>query len=156
MGDQFIHIRSPKFPVLPGEDEELVNEGMYGKALAEYLQTKLKQRGYDAPFIACEDWGWWIELKTAPFVFGVCIYCGPVIAGKPLDLFCTDGTTAPRQWSWKNSGASTRRRGRRSCMRIWLRFSARIRKSRSSARRSIRRFPKNPESGAAADRKSVV
>jgi len=55
--DKFIHIRSTKFPILPGEKEELVNEGMYGKALAQYLQGKLKDRGYDAPFICCEDYG---------------------------------------------------------------------------------------------------
>lgn len=30
----FIRIRSPKFPILPGEREELVNEGTYVKALA--------------------------------------------------------------------------------------------------------------------------
>ena len=37
---KFIHIRSAKFPVLPGEREELVNEGTYGKALAIYLARK--------------------------------------------------------------------------------------------------------------------
>lgn len=99
--DKFIHIRSPKFQILPGEKEELVNEGMYGKALARYLQGKLKDRGYDVPFIGCEDWGWWVELKNAPFTFGVCIYCGPEVAG-PLDLFCTDGATGGRKWSWRN------------------------------------------------------
>jgi hypothetical protein len=97
--DKFIHIRSPKFPILPGEKEELVNDGMYGKALALYLQEKLKARGYDAPFICCEDWGWWVELKNTPFTFGVCIYCGPKEDGV-LDLFCTDGATANRKWSW--------------------------------------------------------
>jgi hypothetical protein len=54
---------------------------MYGKALAQYLQLKLGERGYDAPFICCEDWGWWVELK-APFTFGVCIYCGPEREGE--------------------------------------------------------------------------
>jgi hypothetical protein len=98
--DKFIHIRSAKFPILPGEKEELVNEGMYGKALAEYLQGKLQERGYAAPFVCCEDWGWWVELKTAPFTFGVCIYCGPEREG-PLDLFCTDGATARKKWSWR-------------------------------------------------------
>lgn len=98
--DKFIHIRSTKFPILPGEKEELVNEGMYGKALAEYLQAKLRDRGYDAPFVSCEDWGWWVELKTAPFTFGVCIYCGPERDG-PLDLFCTDGAAGRRQWCWR-------------------------------------------------------
>jgi hypothetical protein len=98
--DKFIHIRSAKFPILPGEKEELVNEGMYGKALAQYLQVKLGERGYNAPFICCEDWGWWVELKAAPFTFGVCIYCGPEREG-PLDLYCTDGATAPKKWSWR-------------------------------------------------------
>jgi hypothetical protein len=98
--DRFIHIRSAKFPILPGEKDELVNEGMYGKALAEYLQSKLRERGYIAPFTCCEDWGWWVELKTAPFTFGVCIYCGPERNG-PLDFFCTDGATAVKKWSWR-------------------------------------------------------
>jgi len=96
----FIHIRSAKFPILPGESEELVNEGMYGKALAHYLQVKLQERGYDAPFYCCEDWGWWVEIGGAPFTFGVCIYSGPRTDG-PLDLFCTDGAAAPRMWSWR-------------------------------------------------------
>ena len=77
-----------------------MNEGMYGKALAQYLQGKLKERGYNAPFFCCEDWGWWVELKNAPFVFGVCIYCGPE-EKKPLDLFCTDGATSAKKWSWR-------------------------------------------------------
>ncbi len=98
--NKFIHIRSAKFPILPGEKAELVNEGMYGKALALYLQQHLSDRGYDAPFICCEDWGWWVELNTAPFAFGVCIYCGPENDG-PLDFVCTDGATGPRKWLWK-------------------------------------------------------
>ena len=97
---KFIHIRSNKFPILPGESEECVNDGTYGKALAEYLQAKLRGRGYDAPFICCEDWGWWVELKNAPFAFGVCIYCGPEVDGI-LDLFCTDGAPSQRKWIWR-------------------------------------------------------
>jgi hypothetical protein len=97
--DKFIHIRSSKFPILPGEKEELVNDGMYGKALAEYLQAQLIDRGYDAPFVCCEDWGWWVELKTASFTSGVCIYCTPE-DDTPVEFACTDGTTAARTWSW--------------------------------------------------------
>jgi hypothetical protein len=115
--DKFIHIRSTKFPILPGEKEELVNDGMYGKALAKYLQEKLKKRGkygkalakylqeklkkrgYNAPFFCCEDWGWWLELKDAPFTFGVCIYYWPE-SDRPHDLFCADGVTSRRRWSW--------------------------------------------------------
>jgi hypothetical protein len=98
--NKFIHIRSTKFPILPGEKEELVNEGMVGKALAQYVQTKLGEQGYDAPRICCEDWGWWVELRTAPIASGVCIYSGPEEDG-PVEFACTDGTTGPRKWSWK-------------------------------------------------------
>ena len=98
--DRFILIKSAKFPILPGEKEELVNDGMYGKALAEHLQARLGERGYDAPFVCCEDWGWWVELRAAPFAFGVCIYPGPEEDG-PVEYVCTDGATGPRRWSWK-------------------------------------------------------
>ncbi|HWM91249.1 MAG TPA: hypothetical protein VN493_10815 [Thermoanaerobaculia bacterium] len=98
----FIQIRSTKFPILPGEEEELLNEGTYGKALAEYLQAELTKRGYDAPFVYCEDWGWWVELK-APFTFGVCIYSGPKEDG-PVEYVCTDGAQGGRVWSWRKLG----------------------------------------------------
>jgi hypothetical protein len=41
----FIHIHSTKFPIQAGETEELVNDGIYGKAFAEYLQARLTERG---------------------------------------------------------------------------------------------------------------
>lgn len=97
---KFIHIKSRKFPILPGEEEEIVNEGMYGKALAEYLQAKLSARGYGVPFVCAEDWGWWVELTNAPFSFGVCIYSEPNTDG-PTQFVCTDGAVGPRKWSWK-------------------------------------------------------
>ena len=59
----FIHIKFAKFPVLPGEEQELYNEGTYGKALAQYLESRLKERSYDVPFIGCEDWGWWVAVR---------------------------------------------------------------------------------------------
>jgi hypothetical protein len=60
----------------------------------------LSERGYDAPFVCCEDWGWWVELKGAPFAFGVCIYSGPEENG-PDEFAVTDGAISPRKWSWK-------------------------------------------------------
>lgn len=86
---------------MPGEKEELVNEGSYGKALAAYLQECLSERGYDAPFVCCEDWGWWVELKSAPFAFGVCIYSGPG-DDRQMEFVCTSGEAGPRKWSWKS------------------------------------------------------
>ena len=100
---KFIHIRSSKFPVLPGEEEELINEGTYGKSLAEYVQSKLRERGYDAPFVICEDWGWWVHLNEAPFSFGVCIYSDQDAVQRG-EFVCTDSLIKSRKWSWKNLG----------------------------------------------------
>jgi hypothetical protein len=97
---KFLHIRSTKFPILPGERAELVNDNMYGKSLAEYLQVKLRDRGHDARFACCEDWGWWVEMKNAPFAFVVCIYAKPA-QREPIDFACTDGAAGPKQWSWR-------------------------------------------------------
>ncbi|EMI19291.1 hypothetical protein RMSM_03795 [Rhodopirellula maiorica SM1] len=109
--NRFIHIRSNKFPILPGEQHELVNDGIYGKALAEYLQLKLADRDYVTPFVCCEDWGWWVEIKSAPnqavpFKFGVCIYSAIPTEDEgedqsPTDFACTEGTSGLRNWSWK-------------------------------------------------------
>lgn len=97
--NQFLHIRSNKFPILPGEADEVINEGMYGKALALYLQEELTARGYDVPLVGCEDWGWWVELKMAPFAYGVCIYCcNP--DSDPLEFVCTDSPVGDRKWNW--------------------------------------------------------
>jgi hypothetical protein len=96
---KFIHIRSEKFPVLPGEGDEIVNDGMYGKALALYLQSKLTERGYKAPFVVAEDWGWWVDIDGPPFTFGVCIYASPD-APVSTEFVCTDGAPGPRKWSW--------------------------------------------------------
>jgi hypothetical protein len=65
---------------LPGEDDELVNEGTYGKALAQYLEAKLKERGYDVPFICCEEWEWWGQIRGQPFTLGLCVYGGPSLS----------------------------------------------------------------------------
>lgn len=99
MANPFIHIKSAKFPVLPGEEEELVNEGTYGKALAEYLEAKLKDRGYDVPFVCCEDWGWWVEIRGQPFTLGLCVYGGPDLAGTQ-ELCFTISEEPGRRWSW--------------------------------------------------------
>jgi hypothetical protein len=97
---KFIHIRSTKFPILPDEEEELVNAGTYGKALSLHLQAELVNRGYESPFVCCEDWGWWVELRGAPFAFGVCVYSRQV-ENEPIEFACTDGAAGRRTWSWK-------------------------------------------------------
>lgn len=96
----FIHIKSAKFPIQPGEAEELVNEDTYGKAFAQYLETQLKQKGYPIPFICCEDWGWWVEVSGQPFVLGCCVY-GASDAPNSHDLCVRVSRDAGRCWSWR-------------------------------------------------------
>jgi hypothetical protein len=99
MANSFIHIRSAKFPVLPEEDEVLDSDGIYGKALAEYLESKLKDRGYDVPFVCCEDWGWWVEIRGQPFGLGLRVYGGPEHEG--TQTLCFTISRGPgRHWSW--------------------------------------------------------
>lgn len=98
--DQFIHIKSPKFSVLPGEEEELVNPGMYGKALGQYVKESLNRKGTGATNARPEDWGWWVDIEDVPFEFGVCIYCGPGEDHK-LEYACLVGVRQRRVWSWK-------------------------------------------------------
>jgi hypothetical protein len=97
---KFIHIRSPKFSILPGEEAELVNPGMWGKALSLYLRENLPQRGYEVSFTGCEDWGWWVSIDNVPFTFGVCIWCGGESKDGLLNFAVTDSTLGPRKWSW--------------------------------------------------------
>jgi hypothetical protein len=97
----FIHITSAKFSILPGEAEQIINEGTYGKALAEYLTVRLRDLGYSAPFFCCEDWGWWVELVGYPFTFGLCIY-GRVCPDGSLEHYLSDGGRPARRWSWRH------------------------------------------------------
>lgn len=96
----FIHIHSSKFPVMPGEEEELINEGMYGKALSIYLQQHLIGKGYESPLYCCEDWGWWIGVKQGDFSSGVCVYC--VRQNEETQEYCVcTGSEPGRRWSWR-------------------------------------------------------
>lgn len=49
-------IETKEFPVLERERNELVNEGIYGKALRTFLQARLPLAGIDVPFFCNEDW----------------------------------------------------------------------------------------------------
>ncbi|MES2505499.1 MAG: hypothetical protein V4599_02275 [Verrucomicrobiota bacterium] len=95
----FIHIRSSKFPILPGEAEKLVNEGTYGKALAEYLAVHLRDQGYEVPFTCCEDWGWWVEIVGQPFSLGCCVYGASDSPDSP-DLCVKVSRDPERKWNF--------------------------------------------------------
>jgi len=61
-----LEFASTSFPALPEEDE-LVNPGLYGKRLAEFLSSELPHHGYAVTYIGPEDWGWRIDLEHSAF-----------------------------------------------------------------------------------------
>ncbi len=93
---RFLVMESERFPVLPGEAEKVVNEGMYGEALALYLQAALRERGFEMGAVSAEDWGWWVDVRGAEFTSGVGVYAQP--AGR---FACSCEPSQPRQWSWR-------------------------------------------------------
>lgn len=96
----FLHVRSPKFKILPGEDDELANEGMYGKSFALYLQTKLAENGFKTPCVVSEDWGWWVEVAELGFTCGIGVYGMQIDDTEDLDLCVTILTPKGKKWNW--------------------------------------------------------
>ncbi len=68
-----VEFRSAKFPVYPGEEEE-VNPDRWGKRVAEYLYQKLRERGIETDEIFAEDWGWVVPIPHD--VFSMWVGCG--------------------------------------------------------------------------------
>ena len=93
-------IESKKFPVLPGEDQEITNERMYGKALCQYLQSQLPPAGINVPSYCTEDWGWWLEVERGAFKMGVCIYSDPETAKDPEKYALLPSIHQEKKWSW--------------------------------------------------------
>lgn len=54
---------STAFPVAEGEDSE-TNPGIFGKSLAEWLASRLKEHGVPANEPFADDWGWCVELAN--------------------------------------------------------------------------------------------
>jgi hypothetical protein len=96
-----IQITTKKFQKLDGEDSELINAGMYGKALCKYLEDKLKAIGYNIPFYCNEDWGWWIEIKGYEIKIGLLIYCNLDENEIISDYAIMPSVDKERVWSWR-------------------------------------------------------
>ncbi len=60
-----VEFRSAKFPAYEKE-EDGINPGLWGKRLAEYLSTKLREKGLAVGNIYAEDWGWAIPIEGQP------------------------------------------------------------------------------------------
>lgn len=93
-------IESKKFPVMPGEDQEITNERMYGKALCQYLQAELPQAGLKVPAYCNEDWGWWLDIEHDTFKMGLCIYSDPTAAKDPERYALLPSIHQAKKWSW--------------------------------------------------------
>jgi hypothetical protein len=93
-------IETDKFPVLESEEEELVNEGMYGKALCRYLEKELPKLNINVPSFCCEDWGWWVAVSSGEFEMGLCIYSDPNLGDKPTRYAIMSSVTERKKWVW--------------------------------------------------------
>ncbi|MEE4244988.1 MAG: hypothetical protein V2I33_06240 [Kangiellaceae bacterium] len=95
-----IKITTNKFPILEGEEDEIVNENMYGKAVCLYLENELPKLGVEVPFYCCEDWGWWLEAKESNFLVGLCVYSDPDAQGNPESYVIMPSIHNAKKWSW--------------------------------------------------------
>ena len=96
-----IEIHTRKFPILEGENEELINEGMYGKALCQYIERELPKKGLQVPMYICEEWGWWIEVKHNDFVLGLQIYSDSEPDEDPEKYAVMSSISKNKKWSWR-------------------------------------------------------
>jgi hypothetical protein len=65
-----VEFRSSKFPPNKGE-EEMINPGLWGKRLAEYLVEKLSARGIKTRKMVAEDWGYYIQIENEDFKLAI-------------------------------------------------------------------------------------
>jgi hypothetical protein len=68
-----VEFRSNAFPPYDGEEDE-INPGRYGKRVAEFLVSGLKQKGFEPLDPVAEDWGWVVPIKNDGF--SLWIGCG--------------------------------------------------------------------------------
>jgi len=98
-----IAIDTKKFPILEGEDDEIVNENMYGKALCMYLEHNLPKKGIKVLTYFPEDWGWWLEVEDNDFNMALCIYSifsEPDSTHDPERYAILPSIMNGKKWSW--------------------------------------------------------
>ena len=79
-----VEFRSTLFPPYPNEEDE-INPGRWGKRLAEFIHSGLKDRGFDVIEPGAEDWGWMVEIRND--AFPLFIGCGN-IDGEDDEYLC--------------------------------------------------------------------
>jgi hypothetical protein len=61
-----VEFQSDRFPALEGE-EKLVNPGLWGKQLADFLRKGLHHQGFETGEPIPEDWGWVVPVLNQSF-----------------------------------------------------------------------------------------
>jgi hypothetical protein len=61
-----VEFRSDAFPAEPGEQEK-INPGRWGAALARYLRHELSTQGFSVKEPCTEDWGYAVEVDNPEF-----------------------------------------------------------------------------------------
>jgi hypothetical protein len=67
----FVYFKSDSFPSYKDEEEQ-INEGIWGKRLAEYLMNRLLQHHIAVEPFIIEDWGYYIPLSIDNVKLAVC------------------------------------------------------------------------------------
>jgi hypothetical protein len=62
MQSALLHFESAAFGIDPGEDEA-TNPGIFGRALAEWVRDRLRERGLPAEDVIAEDFGWCVPVR---------------------------------------------------------------------------------------------
>jgi|SRR6267142_680192 len=61
-----VEFRSDRFPALDGE-EKLINRGLWGKQLADFLRDRLRTHGFQTGEPIAEGWGWLVPVANKSF-----------------------------------------------------------------------------------------
>lgn len=67
-------VQISRLPQVPQRGDEIVNEHLWGKRLAEFVRDTLPQYGVQKENISSEDWGWMADIRHD--AFPVWIGCG--------------------------------------------------------------------------------
>lgn len=92
----YVEFRSDRFPPYPEEDE-LVNPGIYGKRLAEFLSAGLRSHGIATGEPFTEDWGWIVPIENK--AYSLWIGCANY-AEYDDGFLCFVQPSKPFVWRW--------------------------------------------------------
>jgi hypothetical protein len=65
MQSALLHFESAAFGIDPGEDDA-TNPGIFGRALAQWVRDRLRERGLPAEDVIAEDFGWCVPVRLEP------------------------------------------------------------------------------------------